>query len=81
MPLFYEKYEDKVDFYGEKAMAELKKHYAVFDAKVLSKIPRGPLKDKKREWWKMLCAFWMDEAISVMALDLDECVWWGTQYV
>lgn len=49
VPLFYEKYEDKVDFYGEKAMAELKKHYAVFDAKVLSKIPRGPLKDKKRE--------------------------------
>lgn len=49
VPIFYEKYEDKVDYYGEKAMAELKKHYAVFDAKVLSKIPRGPLKDKKRE--------------------------------
>ncbi|KAK6158291.1 hypothetical protein DH2020_005605 [Rehmannia glutinosa] len=47
VPLFYEKYEDKVDFYAEKALAELKKQYAVFDAKVLSKIPRGPLKDKK----------------------------------
>ncbi|KAK6137357.1 hypothetical protein DH2020_028899 [Rehmannia glutinosa] len=48
VPLFYEKYEDKVDFYAEKALAELKKQYAVFDAKVLSKIPRGPLKDKKK---------------------------------
>ncbi|XP_072999402.1 reticulon-like protein B5 [Typha latifolia] len=47
VPLLYEKYEDKVDSFGEKAMAEIKKQYAVFDAKVLSKIPRGPLKDKK----------------------------------
>ncbi|KAG6388265.1 hypothetical protein SASPL_153467 [Salvia splendens] len=46
VPIFYEKYEDKVDFYGEKALVELKKQYAVFDAKVLSKIPRA-LKDKK----------------------------------
>ncbi|KAL1551971.1 Reticulon-like protein B2 [Salvia divinorum] len=48
VPIFYEKYEDKVDFYGEKALAELKKQYAVFDAKVLSKIPRA-LKDKKKD--------------------------------
>ncbi|KAL7243740.1 hypothetical protein ACSBR1_016042 [Camellia fascicularis] len=32
----------------EKAMIKIKKQYVVFDAKVLSKIPRGPLKDKKR---------------------------------
>ncbi|XP_051151276.1 reticulon-like protein B2 [Andrographis paniculata] len=49
VPIFYEKYQDKVDFYAEKAMVELKKQYAVFDAKVLSKIPRGPLKDKKSD--------------------------------
>ncbi|KAH6783349.1 VIRB2-interacting protein 2 [Perilla frutescens var. hirtella] len=49
VPIFYEKYEDKVDFYAEKAVAELKKQYAVFDAKVLCKIPRGPLKDKKKD--------------------------------
>ncbi|KAM7472247.1 hypothetical protein LguiA_010430 [Lonicera macranthoides] len=48
LPVFYEKYDDKVDYYAEKAMIELKKQYKVFDAKVLSKIPRGPLKDKKR---------------------------------
>nr|GMD62311.1 reticulon-like protein B1 [Ipomoea batatas] len=48
VPVIYEKYEDKIDPIAEKAMIEIKKQYAVFDAKVLSKIPRGPLKDKKR---------------------------------
>lgn len=47
IPLLYEKYEDKVDAFAEKAEAEIKKQYAVFNVKVLSKIPRGPLKDKK----------------------------------
>ncbi|KAJ0989282.1 hypothetical protein J5N97_007638 [Dioscorea zingiberensis] len=47
VPFLYEKYEDKVDAFAEKAMVEIKKQYTVFDAKVLSKIPRGPLKDKK----------------------------------
>lgn len=46
-PVLYEKYEDKVDAAAEKAMAEIKKQYGVLDDKVLSKIPRGPLKDKK----------------------------------
>ncbi|OIT07369.1 PREDICTED: reticulon-like protein B1 [Nicotiana attenuata] len=49
VPVLYEKYEDKVDPLAEKAMHEIKKQYAVFDEKVLSKIPRGPLKNKKRE--------------------------------
>lgn len=48
VPVLYEKYEDKVDPLAEKASIEIKKRYAVFDEKVLSKIPRGPLKDKKR---------------------------------
>ncbi|KAL2227011.1 UNVERIFIED_CONTAM: Reticulon-like protein B1 [Sesamum indicum] len=47
VPVLYEKYEDKVDAFAEKAEAELKKQYAVFNVKVLSKIPKGPLKDKK----------------------------------
>ncbi|KAI8004068.1 Reticulon-like protein B2 [Camellia lanceoleosa] len=47
VPVLYEKYEDQVDSFSEKAMIEIKKLYAVFDAKVLSKIPRGPLRDKK----------------------------------
>lgn len=48
IPVLYEKYEDQIDAFAEKAMIEIKKQYAVFDAKVVSKIPRGPGKDKKR---------------------------------
>lgn len=47
VPVLYEKYEDQIDSLAEKAMMEIKKQYAVFDEKVLSKIPRG-MKDKKR---------------------------------
>jgi hypothetical protein len=49
VPVFYEKYEDRVDSFAEKATIEIKKQYAIFDAKVLSKIPKGPLKDKKKD--------------------------------
>ncbi|XP_058100189.1 reticulon-like protein B2 [Magnolia sinica] len=48
VPVLYEKYEDQVDSFAEKAIAEFKKQWAVFDARVLSKIPRGPLKAKKK---------------------------------
>ncbi|WCJ26390.1 Reticulon family protein [Euphorbia peplus] len=47
VPVFYEKYDDKVDAFAEKAMFEIKKQYKVFDAKVLSKIPKGSLSKKK----------------------------------
>ncbi|XP_021726765.1 reticulon-like protein B6 [Chenopodium quinoa] len=47
VPVLYEKYEDHVDSFAEKASKELKRQYAVADEKFLSKIPRGPLKDKK----------------------------------
>ncbi|KAF8077415.1 hypothetical protein N665_1038s0009 [Sinapis alba] len=50
VPVIYEKYEDKVDAFGEKAMKEIKKQYAVLDEKVLSKllskIPKGAFKKK-----------------------------------
>lgn len=49
VPVLYEKYEDRVDSFGEKALHEFKKQYAVFDEKVLSKIPKGPLKDRKKD--------------------------------
>lgn len=45
VPVLYDKYEDKIDPLAEKALIEFKKQYAVFDAKVLSKvlskIPKG----------------------------------------
>ncbi|KAG6480329.1 reticulon-like protein B2 [Zingiber officinale] len=47
VPVLYEKYEDKIDAFAEKADAGFKKHYAVVHAKYLSKIPKVPLKDKK----------------------------------
>lgn len=47
VPVFYEKFEDKIDPLAEKAMIEIKRQYAVFDAKVLSKIPVAALKAKK----------------------------------
>ncbi|KAK2650192.1 hypothetical protein Ddye_017681 [Dipteronia dyeriana] len=47
VPVIYDKYEDKIDPIAEKATIEFKRQYAVFDAKVLSKIPKGPLKSKK----------------------------------
>jgi hypothetical protein len=47
--MVYEKYEDQGDSFAEKAHDEIKKQYVVFDAKVLSKIPTRPLKDRKKD--------------------------------
>lgn len=47
VPVFYEKYDDQIDSFAEKAEAEIKRQYAIFNVKVLSKIPRGSIKDKK----------------------------------
>ncbi|AQK69965.1 Reticulon-like protein B4 [Zea mays] len=48
VPILYHKYQDQVDNFAAKAHRELCKQYAVLDAKVLSKIPRAPPKDKKQ---------------------------------
>lgn len=48
VPVLYEKYEDKVDPFAEKVINEMKRQYTVFDEKVLSKIPKGPLKGNKK---------------------------------
>ncbi|KAI3735357.1 hypothetical protein L6452_14852 [Arctium lappa] len=47
VPLLYERQKDQIDVLIEKAEDELKKQYEVFQAKVLSKVPRGQSKDKK----------------------------------
>lgn len=47
VPVLYERYEDQVDSFAHKVMFKIKEQYKVFDAKVLKKIPRGPLKEKK----------------------------------
>lgn len=47
VPVIYEKHEDKIDPFGEKAWIEMKKQYAVLDEKVISKIPKS-LKNQKK---------------------------------
>ena len=39
VPMLYEKNEDEVDTYAEKAWIEIKKQYAVLDEKVIQKLP------------------------------------------
>ncbi|MBA0646215.1 hypothetical protein Goklo_014196, partial [Gossypium klotzschianum] len=78
VPVLYEKYEDKVDPFAEKAAIEIKKQYAVFDAKVLSKIPMGPLKAKKF-WDVVLCAgFTLARGISSSNQIVHKC--FGLQF-
>lgn len=48
LPALYERYEAQVDAAAEKAMIEVKKQYAVLNANVLQKIPRGPFSSKKQ---------------------------------
>lgn len=48
LPVLYEKHEDKVDTFAEKALIELNKQYAVFDEKVLQKLPKAMNKAKKQ---------------------------------
>ncbi|KAG2606314.1 hypothetical protein PVAP13_4NG085600 [Panicum virgatum] len=48
VPILYDKYQDKVDHLAGRAHTEARKQYEVLDAKVLSKIPRGPAKPKKQ---------------------------------
>jgi hypothetical protein len=48
VPILYDKYQDKVDHFAGRAHTEVRKQYEVLDAKVRSKIPRGPGKPKKQ---------------------------------
>jgi len=49
VPILYTKYQDRMDLIAEKAGVEMKKHYSTFDDKVLSKIPRRPVKPKRKK--------------------------------
>jgi len=54
VPVLYEKHEDKVDMYAERAFVEAKKQYGVVNEKYISKIPLnkiplGPLANKKAD--------------------------------
>ncbi|KAE8662158.1 Reticulon-like protein B2 [Hibiscus syriacus] len=45
VPVLYEKYEDKVDAYAEKAMIEMKKQYVILEKKVMAILNKEKKKD------------------------------------
>lgn len=48
LPYMYDRYENEVDYLAGRLNKEVKRSYKKFDTNVLNKIPRGPVKDKKR---------------------------------
>ena len=46
VPLLYERHEDRVDAYAEKATVKLKKQISALDEKVLHKLPNITLKQR-----------------------------------
>jgi len=49
VPILYIRYQDRIESIASKAGVEVKKHYSVFDEKVVSKIPRRPVKPKRKK--------------------------------
>ncbi|CAN1188127.1 Reticulon-like protein B9 [Linum perenne] len=47
LPFLYERYEEEVDYFAGTLMRDARRAYKKFDSKVLNKIPRGPVNDKK----------------------------------
>ncbi|KAK4423537.1 Reticulon-like protein B14 [Sesamum alatum] len=48
LPALYERYQDQVDYLASKGNRDMKKLYKKLDAKFLNKIPRGPVKERKK---------------------------------
>ncbi|KAL9262927.1 Reticulon-like protein [Drosera capensis] len=47
IPLMHERYEEEVDYIAIQGSRDMKRLYRKLDSKVLSRIPRGPVKEKK----------------------------------
>ncbi|KAK4263851.1 hypothetical protein QN277_029212 [Acacia crassicarpa] len=47
LPVMYERYEYEVDYLASKGNQDLRRLMSTLDTKVLNKIPRGPVKEKK----------------------------------
>ena len=47
LPYLYTRYEGEVDYHAGQMTRKMSKMYKRFDSRVLNKIPRGPVKDKK----------------------------------
>ncbi|KAK4358359.1 hypothetical protein RND71_023969 [Anisodus tanguticus] len=48
LPALYERYEHEVDYLVSQGNQDMKKLYNKFDTEILNKIPRGPVKQKKK---------------------------------
>ncbi|KAL8463374.1 hypothetical protein ACS0TY_033386 [Phlomoides rotata] len=48
LPALYERYEAEVDYLASKGRRDAKKLYKKIDTRFLNKIPRGPVKEKKK---------------------------------
>ncbi|KAL0424705.1 UNVERIFIED_CONTAM: Reticulon-like protein B14 [Sesamum radiatum] len=48
IPALYERYQDQVDYLASRGNRDMKKLYKEIDSRILNKIPRGPVKRKKR---------------------------------
>ncbi|KAM3269601.1 hypothetical protein CQW23_25152 [Capsicum baccatum] len=48
LPALYERYQNEVDYLVKQGNQDMKKLYNKFDTEVLNKIPRGPVKQKKK---------------------------------
>ncbi|GFP85385.1 reticulon-like protein b9 [Phtheirospermum japonicum] len=48
IPALYERYENEVDYLASKGNRDMKRLYKKIDNKFLNKIPRGPIKEKKK---------------------------------
>ncbi|KAL2235032.1 reticulon-like protein B9 [Sesamum indicum] len=48
IPALYERYQGQVDYLASRGNRDMKKLYKKIDSRILNKIPRGPVKEKKR---------------------------------
>ncbi|KAL0463542.1 UNVERIFIED_CONTAM: Reticulon-like protein B9 [Sesamum latifolium] len=48
IPPLYERYQDQVDYLASRGNRDMRKLYKKIDSRILNKIPRGPVKEKKR---------------------------------
>ncbi|TKY50881.1 Reticulon protein B9 [Spatholobus suberectus] len=49
LPIMYERYEYEVNYLASKGNQDVKRLFNTLDSKVLNKIPRGPVKEKKHK--------------------------------
>lgn len=48
LPAMYDRYQYEVDYIVREGKRDMKKLYEKLDSKFLKKIPRGPLKERRR---------------------------------